>query len=216
MVQRLKEQQRMGEGAAFIFEAKEEASTGCWEIAFLAKDRPGLFSDLAGVLALNNINVLSAQIYTWQDGTAVDIFQVSNPPDPIHADETWEKIRRDLEKAFKGKLSLAYRLDQKSKPSLLSGSRAPSAHAPRVIVDNISSDFFTLIEVIADDRVGLLYLITRSLFDLRLDIRIAKIATKADQIADVFYVRDLEGQKLEDEGQVEEIKRALVHQLEKD
>ena len=54
---------------------------------------------------------------------------------------------------------------------------------------------FTLIEVFADDRVGLLYMITHTLFNLELDIRMAKIATKADQIADVFYVRDLEGQK---------------------
>jgi [protein-PII] uridylyltransferase len=70
-----------------------------------------------------------------------------------------------------------------------------------------------LIEVFASDRIGLLYLITRTLFDLRLDIRIAKTGVKGDQIADVFYVRDLEGQKVEDEEQVKEIKRALIHQL---
>jgi [protein-PII] uridylyltransferase len=63
--------------------------------------------------------------------------------------------------------------------------------------------------------VGLLYQITHTLFGLRLDIRIAKIATKGDQIADVFYVRDLEGQKVEDERQVIEIREALLHQLNK-
>ena len=81
------------------------------------------------------------------------------------------------------------------------------------MVNSESSDFFTLIEVFADDRVGLLYLITHTLFNLKLDIRIAKIATKADQIADVFYVRDLEGQKVEDNEQIEEIRQSLVHQL---
>jgi [protein-PII] uridylyltransferase len=80
-------------------------------------------------------------------------------------------------------------------------------------VDNQSSDFFTLIEVFADDRVGLLYLITHTLFNLKLDIKIAKIATKGDQIADVFYVRDLYGQKMEDEDQLKEIERALLHRL---
>ncbi len=70
-----------------------------------------------------------------------------------------------------------------------------------------------MVEVFASDRIGLLYLITRTLFDLRLDIRIAKTGVKGDQIADVFYVRDLEGQKVEDEEQVKEIKRALIHQL---
>jgi [protein-PII] uridylyltransferase len=55
--------------------------------------------------------------------------------------------------------------------------------------------------------------LTHTLFNLRLDIGIAKIATKVDQIVDVFYVRDLEGQKVEDEEQVLEIKRAILHQL---
>jgi len=84
---------------------------------------------------------------------------------------------------------------------------------PQVVIDNSSSDFFTLVEVFADDRVGLLHLITKTLFDLRLDIRIAKIATKGDQIADVFYVRDLEGQKIEDKEHLKEIEEALRYQL---
>ena len=62
--------------------------------------------------------------------------------------------------------------------------------------------------------MGLLYLITHTLTNLRLDIRIAKIATKGDQIADVFYVRDLEGQKVEDDEYIEEIRRTLLFQLE--
>jgi len=215
MVQSLQERLHRYDERAFIFEAREEASESCWEITFLAKDRLGLFSDLAGVLALNSINILSAQIYTWRDGTAVDIFRASNPLDPIHSDETWEKVRKDLENRFKGKLSLTYRLDQKSQSSILS-PRYPSPRPPQVIVDNASSDFFTLIEVFADDHIGLLYLITRCLFDLRLDIRIAKISTKGDQAADVFYVRDLDGQKVEDATQVEEIKKALLHQLKQE
>ena len=96
----------------------------------------------------------------------------------------------DLASVFKGKLSLPYRLGQKATPSIMSEVTKPS-RPPKVTIDNQSSDFFTLIEVFADDRVGLLYEITRALFDLRLDIRIAKIATKVDQIADVFYVRDV-------------------------
>lgn len=191
---------------------RENESEGCWDLTFFAKDRSGLFSDLAGVLALNNINVLSAHIYTWRDGTAVDIFRVSSPPDPLHPNETWEKVRRDLDSTFKGELSLTYRLDRKSEPSILS-NRSPPSRPPQVRVDNESSDFFTLIEIFADDRIGLLYQITRSLFYLRVDIRIAKIATKADQVADIFYVRDLEGQKVEDEERIKEIKKALLFEL---
>lgn len=65
----------------------------------------------------------------------------------------------------------------------------------------------------ADNRVGLLYMITKTLFDLHLDIRIAKIATKGDQIADVFYVFDFQGQKIEDEAHLKEIEGALHYQL---
>jgi [protein-PII] uridylyltransferase len=199
---------------AFSVTFMEVESEGCWELTFMAEDRPGLFSDLAGVLALNNINILSAQIYTWRDGTAVDIFKVSPPLDAVNPAGTWERVERDLKQTSTGKLSLEYRLGQKAEPSLLSEVKKP-AHPPKIIIDNETSDFFTLIEVFADDRVGLLYLITRCLFDLRLDIRISKISTKGDQVADIFYVRDLDGQKIEDKAQLLEIERALLHRLKR-
>jgi len=167
------------------------------------------------VLALNNINILSARVYTWRDGTAVDIFKVTDPLDAINPGETWKRVVKDLKRTFMGKLSLGYRLEEKASPTVLTRAGKPS-RPPQVRFDNETSDFFTLIEVFADDLVGLLYLITRTLFDLRLDIRIAKIATKGDQVADVFYVRDLEGQKIEDEAQLMEIERALLHRLDRE
>jgi [protein-PII] uridylyltransferase len=200
---------------SFAFETRKEASGTIWEVLFVARDRPGLFSEIAGVLALNNINILSAHIYTWLDGTAVDIFRVSSPLDPLDADQVWSRTRRDLASTFSGTLNLSARLEGKSN---LRASYLPrrNIHPPEVNIDNESSDFFTLIEIFADDRVGLLYLITHTLFQLKLDIRIAKIATRGDQIADVFYVRDLEGQKVDGPAQVMEIKKILVEQLKQD
>lgn len=208
----LREEVRQGPTSTFRLEAREEPATGSWELLFMAKDRPGLFADMAGVLALNNLNILSAHIYTWLDGTAVDIFKVSRPLDPLHVDSLWQKVRHDLEAAFTGKLALTHRLEEKStlsRPQLPSQGTRP----PDVRIDNISSDFFTLIEVFADDRVGLLHSITDALFQLRLDIRVAKIATRGDQIADVFYVLDLDGQKILDAGQEEKIRKTLLHRL---
>jgi [protein-PII] uridylyltransferase len=215
MVRGLAHELKSHQSSAFIFNAREEKQKGSWTVTFLTKDRPGLFSDIAGVMALNNINILSSNIYTWRDGTAVDIFSVTRPLDTIHAEDTWKKVEMDFKNTCSGKLSLPYRLSQKAAPSILSSPKKP-VRPPDVVVDNQSSDFFTLIEVFAPDRIGLLYLITRTLFDLRLDIRVAKTGVKGDQIADVFYVRDLDGQKLEDEEQVNEIKRALLYQLEKE
>jgi [protein-PII] uridylyltransferase len=212
IVEQLGKKLHQSESSAFVIDARQDNGDEYWELVFSAKDRPGLFSDLSGVLAINNINILSADIYTWRDGTALDVFRVSRPLDPIHPEETWQKVEKNLKETFKGKLSLAYRLGQKAEPSILSDRKKPS-RPPKVIIDNESSDFFTLVEVFADDRVGLLYDITRTLFELRLDIRIAIIATKVDQIADVFYIRDLDGQKVEDEDQLKEIKEALNYKL---
>ncbi len=208
----LKQKAKQLDMTTFFLDAKESEIESYCEVTFLAKDRPGLFSDIAGVLSLNNINILSARVYTWRDGTAVGIIRVTQPLDSIIPGRIWEKVRRDLKNTFAGKLCLAYRLQEKAEKSLFSKGLKPN-RPPHVIINNATSDFFTLIEVFADDQVGLLYLITRTLFELRLDIRIAKIATKGDQIADVFYVRDLLGQKVEDQGQIEEIERALLYQL---
>lgn len=199
--------------SSFAIDTKEDESGSFSEICFVAKDRPGLFSDIAGVMALNNINILSSNIFTWANGTAVDIFAVTKPLDTINPHQTWNKIEQDFKSTLNGKLSLPYRLSRKAAPSLLSGPAKP-LQPPEVIVNNGSSDFFTLIEVFAADRVGLLYQITRTLFDLRLDIRVAKTGVKGDQIADIFYVHDLDGQKIDDDIQVKEIKKALLHQLE--
>ncbi len=197
----------------FVLHAGENRQGGVWEVILVAKDRPGLFSDIAGAMALNNINILSSDIYTWTNGTAVDVFSVTPPLDNINPHDTWDRVERDLKNIFSGRLALPYRLSKKKSPAV-NMTFGRSSLPPEVIIDNRSSDFFTLIETFASDRVGLLYMITKTLFDLRLDIRIAKTGVKGDQTADVFYVRDFEGQKLMDNDQANEVKMALIHRLQ--
>ncbi len=213
LIRRRNEESKRSHSSPFVLEAKEEVTAGWWKITFVGKDRAGLFADIAGVFTLNNINILSAEIYTWRDGTVVDIFKVTRPLDPLFTGEVPERLKKDFDSVSCGRLSLPYRLGQKAAPSILTKTKRP-ARPPVVNVNNAASDFFTLIEVFSDDRMGLLYVITHTLTNLRLDIRIAKIATKGDQIADVFYVRDMEGQKVEDDEHIEEIRRSLLFQLE--
>ncbi|MBN2418015.1 MAG: [protein-PII] uridylyltransferase [Deltaproteobacteria bacterium] len=213
LVEELKRRLFEGETAPFIFEFRENTIGGFCEVCFIAKDRPGLFSDIAGVMALNNINILNANIYTWRDNTAVDLFSVTRPLDNINPQETWNRIERDFGKIADGKLAISSRLSTKAAPGI--GTFKKPEKPTKINIDNASSDFFTLIEVFSTDKVGLLYLITKTLFDLHLDIRIAKIGNKGDQSADIFYVNDFEGQKIEDETQIGEIKNALLHQLDK-
>ncbi|OGP85188.1 MAG: [protein-PII] uridylyltransferase [Deltaproteobacteria bacterium RBG_16_54_11] len=196
----------------FIFESREDKKGNCWEITIVAIDRPGLFANMAGVLALNAINILSADIYTWRDGTAVDVLRTTNPLDGLFVQEKWAKGKEDLKNVLAGRLSLESSVGNEETPRSPTGLKK-LARKPTVIVDNESSDFFTIIEVYSHDHVVLLYRITHTLFDLGLDIHSARIAAAADQVVDVFYVRDLEGQKIEDVGRVKEIKRILLKQL---
>jgi len=80
----------------------------------------------------------------------------------------------------------------------------------RIAFDNSVSTRCTVIDVFTYDRIGLLYDITRTLSALGLDIVLSKISTKADQVADVFYVREAGGGKILDEARQEEVRAALL------
>jgi UTP:GlnB (protein PII) uridylyltransferase len=67
---------------AFSLDERESFPQGTYEVTFLGQDRPGLFADLAGVMALNNINILSAHIYTWRDGTSWMFSRSHSPSTP--------------------------------------------------------------------------------------------------------------------------------------
>jgi [protein-PII] uridylyltransferase len=196
----------------FIFETREDKTGNCWEITIVAEDRPGLFASIVGVLTFNAINIFSADIYTWLDGTAVDVLRTTSPLDKLFVYEKWVKIKDDFKNVLAGSLSLETSLNQQEKPGSPT-SEMKLSRKPIVVVDNESSDFFTVIEAYSPDYEGVLYRITRTLFDLGLDIHSARIATKVDQVVDVFYVRDLEGQKIEDDKMVKKIRQALLKKL---
>ena len=84
--------------------------------------------------------------------------------------------------------------------------------ASEVTVDNRSSEDFTVIDVFTQDRVGLLFAITHTLFELGMKIHIARISTNADQALDVFYLSDAEGNKVTE--RMRTIKAALLERLE--
>ena len=85
----------------------------------------------------------------------------------------------------------------------------------RIVVDNTTSSFFTIVEVFTYDFPGLLFSITDALFRCKLDIWIAKISTKIDQVVDVFYVRDFDGQKVDSPEQEDAINIAIKEILPK-
>ena len=177
-----------------------------------AQDQPGLFSKIAGTFTLNGIDILNGQIFTWRNNLALDIFRVKPPPDLLFEEERWHQAEKNLKAALAGKLDLSQALAKKVKNG--SFIRPKASKVPHeIVVDNHSSSFFTIIEVFTYDFPGLLFTVTDALFMSGLDIWVAKISTKVDQVVDVFYVRDFDGQKVDSEEQTAVIKNAIEERL---
>ena len=182
---------------------------GTYELLVVAADRPGLLSWIAGALSLAGLSILTAQVFTTEDGAAVDLFEVQGAFEPDVGEERWREFRSLLRKAIEGRVSLEHRMTEKRR-HYPERSDTPVT----VAVDNDASDFFTVIEVGAPDRLGLLYDMTRTLSELELDVRLAKVATYTDRVIDAFYVRDGLGRKVIEPESVAAIERSMRALLE--
>lgn len=187
----------------FVWKIDKMPESDTRKVVVLGRDVPGFFSNIAGVLALNRIDVLEAQIHTWRNSTALCIFTVTPPPDPLFEDDRWHRAAQELSAVISGKLDIRQALGENG-PSMPAAAACPLDAPDRVHVDNAASGGFTIIEVHTRDTPGLLYRLTRALFQCGLDIWSAQIATRSDQVVDVFYVRDFDGRKI---ASVEEIDR---------
>ncbi len=192
--------------------AAEEAGDH-WSVLVMSSDQPGLLAKICGVMTLNQLEVVNAQIFTWVDGTVVDMIDV-RPTDEFDFEEcNWQAINEDLNRAVNHRLGLGYRLYEKLKSS--SGRRRDlvGSHDYRVDVDNVGSDDFTILEVHAGDHPGQLYQITQTLADFGINIHKAFIATEVGQLIDVFYILDKKGNKLEEGEFSREVVKGLMHAI---
>jgi [protein-PII] uridylyltransferase len=173
-------------------------------------DMPGLFSRITGIMASNGVNILGAQINTSKNGKVLDILQVNSPQGIlITDDQRWQKIQDDMRRAIHGEAKVADLVEKRHRPSVLTSRPAPR-FATKVDIDNEVSENYTVVDILTHDKVGLLYLITSTLTELGLYIGVSKISTKVDQVADVFYVRDIFGHKIHSEDKLAEIRSRLV------
>jgi [protein-PII] uridylyltransferase len=186
------------------------------EFVVVTRDQPGLFAKIAGVLTANNLNILSARITTRADGVALDVFRVSHLQGarPIAMDEDrWLRVEDDLERVLKDEQDVSELVRQAHRAGIITRRfvrRVPS----EVIVDNRSSEQFTVIDVFTQDRVGLLFAITHTLFKLGYVIHLARISTNADQALDVFYISDGCGNKITDVEPMRTLTAALLERIE--
>ncbi len=129
-------------------------------------------------------------------------------PDPLHPDELWVKVETDLVRALADSTYLDELLESR-RPSILESKSHPRKE-DKVIIDEEASDFYTLIEVYTWDRPGVLHSITNALFELDINIQLAKISTPGAQVVDIFYVTDLSGEKLMSYDKHEQLREKLL------
>lgn len=174
---------------------------------------PGMFHRLTGALSSKRLQILSAEINPLAQGLVLDRFYVQDldfaaPP----TQERMEEISTALV------MSLGKFADDTPRFRTVWGGgndeETVEQLPTQVRVDNTTSDSHTIVTVFSYDRLGLLYSITRALFDLELSVRIAKISTRLDQIVDVFYVTDRSGNKIEGEDRLVHIRSVLEDAIE--
>jgi [protein-PII] uridylyltransferase len=190
-------------------EARAGERIGTYDLTVVARDRPGMLAKIAGALALNGMNILSARAFTTEDGVAVDLFVIEPVFEKDVDEDRWRRFRSDLRKAMEGRVSLDYRVREKRRHYPRSKVLTPTS----VTIDNGVSDFFTVVEVSAPDRIGLLFDVARAFHELELDVHVAKVATLGARVVDAFYVRDLYGEKIEDPEHIREIERAVLARM---
>ena len=180
-----------------------------YQLLVVTLDRPGLLSSVAGALAVGGISILSAQVFTTSDRVAVDLFEVEGAFEPEITEERWRGVRTTLRRVIEGATSIDRKVEEMRKHY-----PGPAVQTPVTVrVDNDASDFSTVLEVGAPDRMGLLYDITRSLSALGLDVHLAKVATFDGRVIDAFYVRDELGRKVTEADAVQELTQELEQRL---
>jgi [protein-PII] uridylyltransferase len=200
-----------GNGAVTAVEHSPERD--CSSVMVCTQDRPGLFAAITGVFASMSLDILNARIFTSRDGRILDVFRVSHHgrSDIVTAEQKWVKFRATLDGVLEGRIAVERLVEGSNRSSFLH-KRVPKVSTV-IEIDNSASDNFTIVEVFTEDRIGVLFTITHGLHRLGLSIHVAKISTNVDQVADIFYVTDESGKKIEAADRVAEIRESLYQSL---
>jgi [protein-PII] uridylyltransferase len=183
------------------------------EVTVYTGDHPGLFSQIAGAMAVSGANIVDAKIITLANGMALDSFFVQDSEGgAFDAGPKLVKLAAAIEQVLMGKMRLDRELSARR------GKLPSRAHVfkvpPRVIFDNKASATHTLIEVNGRDRPGLLYAITAAMTRLGLQITSAHISTYGERVVDVFYVKDVFGLKVQHDRKLDQVRADLMKALE--
>ncbi len=196
----------------FIWQISKENNSDIRTVSICGKDKPGFYSKIAGVFFLNDLDIVASQAYSFGEEHVLDIFKVKPPKDRIFEKEKWEKAQKDLIQAINDDHFLDNAIDKIPAAIQVSSGTKPRPNIVRI--DNETSSFFTIVEVFTYDFPGLLFSITNALYRSLINVNVAMVATKVDQVVDVFYIKNLENDaKIETEPGLEQIKNAILKSL---
>ena len=165
-----------------------------WQLTVLTGDKPGLFASIAGTLSSFGMNILKAEAYANRRGLILDTFTFADPMRTLDLNEPEaDRLRAIVERVIAGKADVRELLKNRPRPAPPSRkARIPA----RVTFDGEASKSATLIEIVAQDRPGLLYDLASSISSNGGNIEVVLIDTEAHKAIDVFYVT-AEGRKLD-------------------
>lgn len=183
------------------------------EVVVYTADHAGLFSRIAGALAIAGASIVDARIHTLTDGMALDTFWIQDANGgPFETPHRLARLSAIVEQALTGRIRLAAEI-RKATKSLVPGRMRAIHVPPRVVVDNRASNRHTVIEVNGRDRPGLLHDVTAAISDEGLQIASAHVTTYGVRAVDVFYVKDVFGMKVENERKLYQLRQALLAAL---
>jgi [protein-PII] uridylyltransferase len=194
--------------APLTVDTRVDARRAVTEVTLYTADHAGLFSRIAGALALAGANIVDAKILTLTNGMALDTFTVQDQSGgAFDRPDKLAKLALLFENVLAGKVKPHLEL---ARPGAIPSRTRVFTVPPRVLIDNKASLTHTVIEVNGRDRPGLLFAVTRALTGLNLQISSAKISTYGEKVVDVFYVKDLFGHKVEHEKKLHDIRERLT------
>ncbi len=173
---------RRQRGVAVEISKRESA----WQLTLVAGDRPGLFASAAGTLAGFGMNILRAEAFSNRRGLVLDTFLFADPNRTLDLNPSEiERLRATAERVISGRKDVRELLKNRPKP------QPPSrkAHIPAAVsFDPEASAAATLIEIVAEDRPGLLYDLASAISSFGANIEVVLVDTEAHKAIDVFYV----------------------------
>ena len=196
------------ERGVLAIDARPDGLRGVTELTVYTADHPGLFSGIAGAMAVSGVNIVSARVATTHDSMALDSLCVQGPEGrAVEGAVAIASLKQAVADVLSGRVKPEAALRQSRAAP---GRTGVFTVAPRVLIDNGASRSHTVIEVNGRDRRGLLYFVARALSDFGVTIASARIATYGERAVDAFYVQDLIGQKILSEMRLAQLRERLL------